>query len=134
MVKVLIWGFACMGLVGCISPTLDLANNNFTNIIPSNSSLSGNWSGSNGPYLVTYKFNGDGTGLVCSSYNDKNTIEKIKIVDSVMHMQNGLKQTIVKSDENELVLKVPYFGSTVFKYRPDPKLINASPYCEKNLD
>lgn len=134
MIKVLIWGFACAGLVGCASPSVDLLNNNFTNIMPSSSPLKGNWSGSNGPYLVTYKFNEDGTGLVCSSYNDKNTVEKIKIADNTMYMQNGLKQIIVKSNENELVLKALYFGSAIFKYKPDPKLVNASPYCEKNLE
>lgn len=133
MKSLLIAGVLVFGLVGCVSPTSDMLNNNFTTIIPADNSINGYWSGNNGPYLVTFKFNGDGTGLMCSSYGDSNTLEKLKITNGVMYMQNGLKQTILESSENNLTLKVNYLGSAKFNYKPDPKLINASPYCEKNL-
>lgn len=133
MKKVLFAGLACLGLIGCVSPTGDMLKNNFTTILPNDNSLNGYWSGNNGPYLVTFKFNGDGTGLMCSSYGDSNTLEKLKIADGVMYMQNGLKQTITKSTSDELTLKVNYLGSATFNYRLDPRLTNASPYCEKNL-
>ena len=122
-----------LGLVGCVSPSGDMLNNNFTTILPADETLNGYWSGNNGPYLVTFKFNGDGTGLMCSSYNDKNTLEKLKINNGVMYMQNGLKQTILKNTETDLTLRVNYLGSATFKYTPDANLTNASPYCEKNL-
>lgn len=122
-----------VGLAGCTSPSGDMLNNKFTTILPASTSLQGYWSGNNGPYLVTFKFNNDGTGLMCSSYNDKNTLEKLKISDDIIYMQNGLKQTILKISETDLTLQVKYLGSTTFNYKPDPKLINASPYCEKNL-
>ena len=133
MKKLLIAGFVGLSLVGCVSPTGDMLNNKFTTILPTDTSLSGFWSGNNGPYLVSFKFNGDGTGLMCSSYNNKNTIEKLKISDGIVYMQNGLKQTILKNTDTDLTLKVNYLGSAKFNYKPDPKLINASPYCEKNL-
>lgn len=133
MKKLLIAAFVCLGLTGCVSPSSDMLNNNFTTILPNDKTLNGYWSGNNGPYLVTFKFNGDGTGLMCSSYNDKNTLEKLKINNGVIYMQNGLKQTILKSTNDELTLKVNYLGSATFNYKPDPRLTNASPYCEKNL-
>lgn len=133
MKKILFAGFVCLGMVGCASPTGDMLNNKFTTILPTDNSLSGYWSGSNGPYLVTFKFNRDGTGLMCSTYGDKNIIEKLKISNGIMYMQNGLKQTIIKNTETDLVLKVNYLGSTTFNYKPDPKLTNASPYCERNM-
>ncbi len=133
MKNILVLGFIVAGLVGCISPSGDMLNNNFTTIVPTDNSLNGYWSGNNGPYLVTFKFNGDGTGLMCSSYGDSNTLEKLKVSNGVMYMQNGLKQTITKNTKDDLVLKVSYLGSATFNYKPDPKLTNASPYCEKNL-
>ena len=133
MKKLLIAGIVGFSLVGCASPSGDMLNNKFTTILPASTSLQGYWSGNNGPYLVTFKFNGDGTGLMCSSYNDANILEKLKISDGIIYLQNGLKQTILESNENDLTLKVNYFGSAKFNYKPDPKLINASPYCEKNL-
>ena len=133
MKNILVLGFIVAGLVGCISPSGDMLNNNFTTIVPTDNSLNGYWSGNNGPYLVTFKFNGDGTGLMCSSYGDSNTLEKLKVSNGVMYMQNGLKQTITKNTKDDLVLKVSYLGSATFNYTPDPKLTNASPYCEKNL-
>ena len=133
MNKILVLSLFVMSLTGCVSPTADMLNNNYTSIVPSDNFLKGYWTGNNGPYLVTYKFNGDGTGLACSSYLDKNTLEKIKINGGVIYTQNGLKQTIVKSTEEDLILNVKYMGSTIFKYKPDTDLNNASPYCEKNL-
>lgn len=133
MKNILVLGFVVAGLVGCVSPSGDMLNNNFTTIVPTDNSLNGYWSGNNGPYLVTFKFNGDGTGLMCSSYTDKNTLEKLKIADGVIYMQNGLKQTITRSTNEDLTLKVNYLGSATFNYKPDPKLVNASPYCEKNI-
>lgn len=133
MKKLLIAAFVCLGLTGCVSPSGDMLNNNFTTILPNDKTLNGYWSGNNGPYLVTFKFNGDGTGLMCSSYNDKNTLEKLKINNGVIYMQNGLKQTILKSTETDLVLRVNYLGSATFNYAPDTNLTNASPYCEKSL-
>lgn len=133
MKKLLIAAIIGFALVGCASPSGDMLNNKFTTIIPTDTNLRGYWSGNNGPYLVTFKFSGDGTGLMCSSYDDKNTLEKLKISDGIIYMQNGLKQNILKSNENDLMLKVNYLGSATFNYKPDPRLINASPYCEKNL-
>lgn len=127
----------CLGLMlalgGCASPSGDMLSNNFTKINPISNTLEGYWSGSNGPYLVTYKFNGDGTGIACSSYNGKNSLDKFKINNSVVYMQNGLKQTILSSTASELTLKVSYFGGATFRYIPDNELINASPYCEKEF-
>lgn len=122
-----------VGLGGCASPSGDMLSNNFTKINPTSNALQGYWSGSNGPYLVTYKFNGDGTGITCSSYNGKNSLDKFKINDAVIYMQNGLKQTILSSTTSELTLKVNYFGGATFKYSPDNTLVNASPYCEKEF-
>ena len=133
MKRILMLGVLGFGLVGCVSPMDDMLNNKFTSISPTDTSLKGFWSGNNGPYLMTYKFNGDGTGLVCYSYGTANSLEKLKIANGVIYMQDGSKQQIMKSTETDLILKVNYFGSATFRYKPDTKLINASPYCEQSL-
>ncbi|MFW1765922.1 J517_1871 family lipoprotein [Acinetobacter bereziniae] len=121
------------GLTGCVSPVTEMTNNNFTNVQATNKTLNGVWSGNNGPYLVTIKFNGDGTGLMCASYNGKDTLEKFKVNDRTVYMQNGLKQTIVNHTDSLLALKVSYLGGATYQYKPDNSLLNASPYCEKEF-
>ncbi len=133
MKKIILGLGVVVGLVGCVSPVSEMTNNNFTNVQPTSTNLKGFWSGNNGPYLVTIKFNNDGTGLICASYNGKDTLEKFKINGDTLFMQNGLKQTIIKNDASSLTLKVSYFGGATYQYKPDNSLSNASPYCEKEF-
>lgn len=120
-------------LVACASPSGDMLNNQFTSIVAQPSNISGIWSGSNGPYLVTYKINADGTGLMCSSWQDKNTVSRIKVADGIFYGQDGLKQAITQASSNSLVLHTSYLTGADYKYIPDPSLQNASPYCAKEL-
>ena len=133
MKKILMLGVLGFGLVGCVGGTGDMLNNNYTNIQANDSSLKGLWSGNNGPYLVTFKFNGDGTGVMCSSWGTADMLEKLKISDNILYMQSGLKQKILEQNTDSLTLKVDYFGGTTYKYKPDNNLKNASPYCEKEF-
>ncbi|MBO1280968.1 J517_1871 family lipoprotein [Acinetobacter nosocomialis] len=131
MKKIILLGLASI-LGGCAATT-DMMNNQYMSVIPTTTDLSGFWSGNNGPYAVTYSFNKDGTGLMCSSWNGKDSLEKLKIHGDEIILQSGLKQTIKSKTDSKLELNVKYYGGGSYQYSPDPKLINASPYCEKAL-
>ncbi|WP_409250511.1 J517_1871 family lipoprotein [Acinetobacter baumannii] len=121
-----------LGLGGCAATT-DMMNNQYMSVIPTSTDLNGYWSGNNGPYAVTYSFNKDGTGLMCSSWNGKDSIEKLKVNGNEIIVQSGLKQTIKSKTDSKLELKVNYYDGGSYQYSPDPNLQNASPYCEKAL-
>ncbi|EHU1920594.1 hypothetical protein QZJ98_10360 [Acinetobacter baumannii] len=121
-----------LGLGGCAATT-DMMNNQYMSVIPTSTDLNGFWTGNNGPYAVTYSFNKDGTGLMCSSWNGKDSIEKLKVNGNEIIVQSGLKQTIKSKTDSKLKLKVNYYGGGSYQYSPDPNLQNASPYCEKAL-
>lgn len=121
-----------LSLGGCAATT-DMMNNQFMSVIPTTTDLNGYWSGNNGPYAVTYSFNKDGTGLMCSSWNGKDSVEKLKVHGDEITVQSGLKQIIKTKTDSKLELKINYYGGASYQYSPDPKLINASPYCEKFL-
>ena len=133
--KILLTAVLVASLVACMSPTADMMNNQYMNVTPmlSKNEMVGIWSGSVGPFAVTYKIEKDGTGLSCSSWNGKDTLEKIKINDKKMISQGGMTQTIVNVDVNELVLKMNYLGSGKYTFKPDPELKGASPYCESQF-
>ncbi|MDK2171265.1 J517_1871 family lipoprotein [Acinetobacter baumannii] len=121
-----------LGLGGCAATT-DMMNNQYMSVIPTSTDLNGFWTGNNGPYAVTYSFNKDGTGLMCSSWNGKDSIEKLKVSGNEIIVQSGLKQTIKSKTDSKLELKVNHYGGGSYQYSPDPNLQNASPYCEKAL-
>ncbi|AIL75971.1 Uncharacterised protein [Klebsiella pneumoniae] len=121
-----------LSLGGCAATT-DMMNNQYMSVIPTSTDLNGFWTGNNGPYAVTYSFNKDGTGLMCSSWNGKDSIEKLKVNGNEIIVQSGLKQTIKSKTDSKLELKVNYYGGGSYQYSPDPNLQNASPYCEKAL-
>ncbi|MEQ1260528.1 hypothetical protein KWF55_04295 [Acinetobacter pittii] len=120
------------GLSGCAATT-DMMNNQYMSVIPTETDLNGYWSGNNGPYAVTYSFKKDGTGLMCSSWNGKDSIEKLKVSGNEIIVQSGLKQTIKSKTDSKLELKANYYAGGSYQYSSDPNLQNASPYCEKAL-
>ncbi len=134
MKKIIIAGLVGLGLVlsGCAMNN-DLLSGQFSSITPKPTNLSGYWSGSGGPWLVTVKFNSDGTGLMCQSYNGKDILDKIKVVDDVIYNQNNLKLKVVSKTNEKLILKADYYMGATFNFTPDPLLKNASLYCESAL-
>ncbi|MFX6213555.1 J517_1871 family lipoprotein, partial [Acinetobacter baumannii] len=90
-----------LGLGGCAATT-DMMNNQYMSVIPTSTDLNGFWTGNNGPYAVTYSFNKDGTGLMCSSWNGKDSIEKLKVNGNEIIVQSGLKQTIKSKTDSKL--------------------------------
>lgn len=135
MKKLLLGGVLGFGLFlsGCAMNN-DLLSGSFSTIEPKATDLSGYWSGSGGPWLVTVKFNSDGTGLMCQSYNGKDILDKIKVVDDVIYNQNNLKLKITSKTSEGLTLKANYYMGATFNFTPDPLLKNASPYCENALN
>lgn len=119
-------------MAGCAA-TSDMMNNQYVTTIPTSTELNGFWTGVNGPYTVTYSFNKDGTGLMCSSWGGNDSLEKLKINDTEVILQSGLKQTIKTQTKSKLELRANYYGGATYVYIPDPSLSNASPYCEKSL-
>ena len=134
MKKLLPIGALCFGftLSGCAMNN-DLLSGQFSSITPKPTDLSGYWSGSGGPWLVTIKFNDDGTGLMCQSYNGKDILDKIKVVDNVVYNQNNLKLKIISKSGEKLALKADYYMGATFAFTPDPLLKIASPDCERSL-
>lgn len=120
-------------LLGGCAATSDMVNNQYMSTTPTHTELNGFWTGVNGPYTVTYSFNKDGTGLMCSSWAGNNSLEKLKINGSEMVLQSGLKQTIKTQTDSKLELRANYYGGATYVYTPDPSLSNASPYCEKAI-
>lgn len=119
-------------LSGCAMNN-DLLSGQFSAIAPKSTDLSGYWSGNGGPWLVTIKINSDGTGLMCQSYNGKDMLDKIKVVDDVIYNQNNLKLKVTSKASDKLVLKADYYMGATFNFTPDPLLKNASLYCESAL-
>ncbi|WP_427838087.1 J517_1871 family lipoprotein [Acinetobacter baumannii] len=131
MKKIILLGL--MSLLGGCAATNDLINNQYMEIQPTDSPITGNWTGNNGPYLVTYRFNEDGTGLSCYSYGATNTVERFKVNGKTLILQTGIKQTIEEYSEHSLTLKANYYGGAKYNYKPDPELLMASPYCGREL-
>lgn len=121
-------------LQACVSPASDMLNNRFVEISPTLQSIDGIWTGTMGPYLMTFKIKGDGTGYSCYSYGTAEVLEKLKVSQDMMYLSDGTRLKVEEINKNSLVVKNIYLGlNKSFKFIGDEKLDNASPYCAKAL-
>jgi hypothetical protein len=118
-------------LAGCKSPIDDIINNKFieTNISAPPADIVGTWTGNNGPYLITMKIFDDGSGLSCSSWNDKNSVNKIKFSAGYLYFQDGAKMAVSISG-GKLIGKFDYSFTNDVSFVEDKKLTNASLFCQ----
>ncbi len=119
---------------GCAMPINDQLNNNFVEISPEpvRSGLVGLWTGSSGPYLLTVRLEQDGRGIYCSSWNEKNTLGNVKFSAEHLYFQDGSSMDLNQQGEN-LTGKARYSGAHYVRFKRDPDLTEAAPYCKASL-
>lgn len=120
-------------LQACI--TNDMLNNNFTGLAssPVSQAIAKNWSGSMSAWLVTFQINQSGEGVYCYSGPTQNGLQKIKVSDDVLHIQDGTRFDITGVQANSIQLKAPYYGVKEHTLYSDPDLNKASVFCQKEL-
>lgn len=121
-------------LQACVSPTNDMLNNKFVEVSPTSQTITGVWTGTMGPYLLSYKINSDGTGYSCYSYNTAEVTSKIKINNDMIYLSDGTRLKIEKITNSDLLLKNFYLGlNKNYRFIKDDDFKNASDYCQKAL-
>lgn len=120
---------------GCKSPVGDMVNNNFVSISPQAvpSDMVGYWTGNIGPYLTSFSFNDDGSGLFCYSYGTTDVIYKIKYYSNIVYIQDGTKLDVEAFSDRELVVNADYFAGHQSTFFKDQSLKEASKFCSSNL-
>lgn len=126
---------AAAALVGCATPLDDLLEGGYSEAAaqPAPESLVGTWTGSMGPYLVTMVVEPDGTGRYCHSWNEKNAVSRLKFDGRRLAFQDGSVASIIDLAPDKLVIHPDYSHASRAALRPDPNLVEASPYCMKAL-
>lgn len=134
--KKIITIISLLGLTACTMPTDDMLNNKFVSISPQplgNVYTESIWTGNNGPYLITLILHNDGTGVMCSSYQTRNSLEKTKYNDGILYDQSG-GRTKLSLNGNNLIGNSPYFGAKTIIFYRDNDLKEASIYCKKAIE
>lgn len=121
-------------LAGCAMQR-DIMQNDFVGLAPQSppADIVGTWSGSMGPYLVTMRIKPDGRGVMCSSYNDTNSMARIKFFDGRIHAQSGAQVGIKSVADASMVLHTGYYMGRDDQFYRDKHLKSASIYCAENL-
>lgn len=119
---------------GCAMPIDDQLSNRFVEVEPEplGAGLAGLWTGSSGPYLLTVRLGQDGRGIYCSSWNEKNTLGNLKFSAGRLYLQDGTSMHLRQQD-GSLIGKASYTGAQDVRFKSDPGLVEASPYCKSNL-
>lgn len=127
--------FAVLAMLsGCAMPAADQLDNRYmerrNESVPEG--MAGEWTGTMGPYLMSIRLLGDGTGLMCSSFNANSSVVNLKYAGGVLYFQDGTRMEIKKIGQY-LNGTLPYFGNAQTKLYPDNGLAQASPYCKKSM-
>lgn len=124
-----------LGVLGaCAMPTSDMINNDFSTIRaePAPPGMAGRWTGSSGPYLMTFSLSQDGTGLSCSAWGNNQSIGRIKFDGEQMRFQDGTRLQFTRQGDT-LIGRAPYSGAQNIVFVSDPGLTSADPYCSKKI-
>lgn len=130
--------FLALGVIGLLTgcaANSDMTNNNFPaiSVAPTPTEVIGVWTGSMGPYLTTMKFESSGNGLMCYSWNGKNTVARIKYDGSQIRISDGTRLDIEDFNKDIMVVKANYYMGSNFTLYKDDDLKSADPYCVKNI-
>lgn len=119
-------------LSGCqLSPPLD---NKFLSVTPKpEPALTGIWSGTMGPYMISLIFKNDGSGYACSAWKGKNTISRLKYDGKYIQYQEGTHMQVDRIDKTSLTISIPYTMTTAYNLRKDNELNLADPFCVVEL-
>lgn len=133
----LIAGMAVLALSGCAMDAVlnDRMHNNFAGVTqePYPPEMVGLWTGSMGPYLVTYRFAPDGGGEYCYSYATADVVSQVKYSGGVILAQEGDKLTVKEMAAGRLVLHSPHYKSLTYTFHRDEGLQKASKFCRDQL-
>jgi len=123
-----------LSVSGC-AMTNDMHNNNFPAVIavPAPPNLVGTWTGSIGPYLATTKFEKDGTGVMCASWNGRDSLNRIKYDGKEVRYADGSRTSIKSLDDQVLVLRANYYFGADYTLHRDDEMRQAAPYCLEKL-
>lgn len=121
-------------LSGC-AMTSDMQNNNFPAVlaVPAPAKLVGTWTGSIGYYLTTTKFSADGTGVMCASWNGRDSLNLLKYDGEEVRFADSTRTTIKRLDDKILVLRANYYFGADYTLHRDDELKQAAPYCIEKL-
>lgn len=122
-------------LAGCAaSPYQYMVDNRYGEIepMPAPAALIGTWTGTNGPYLLTIRVNADGRGLTCASWHKHESVNNLKYADGRLYFPDGMELTM-NAQGGRLMATYDQKGMAPMHLRPDPNLVEASPYCKDKL-
>jgi len=113
----------------------DMLNNDFPSIraVSPPTSMVGTWTGSMGPYLSTLRLDASGTGLLCSSWNGKDSISRIKFDGQQIRSQDGGRLNVARASQESMAVTAPYYGGADYSLRKDGSLTEASYFCAQQL-
>jgi len=124
-----------LSVSGCSSMITDMQNNNFPAVVavPVPQKLVGIWTGSIGPYLTTTKFEKDGTGVMCASWNGRDSLNRIKYDGKELRYADSSRTTIKSLGGQVLVLRANYYFGADYTLHRDDEMKQAAPYCVEKL-
>lgn len=123
-----------LALGGCVTPTTQMLDNNFSEVQPKAPSAAGIWTVSIGPGISTIKLEIDGTGVLCEDTSGHVVLNKIKYSDNMIYVQNGMTLKIASLSRDRLEAKTTLsaFNQNMI-YKADNDLKSASLKCSKEL-
>lgn len=121
-------------LSGCVSPTNQMNNNNFSEVQPSTPSVSGIWTISIGPSISTIKLDSDGNGVLCDDTSGHVVFNKVKYANNMIYIENGMILDV--KTLNKYIIEARTIlsaSSSNMIYKADNDLKVASLKCVKEL-
>lgn len=124
-----------LSVSGCSSMITDMQNNNFPAVVavPVPAKMIGIWTGSIGYYLTTTRFEKDGTGVMCASWNGRDSLNLLKYDGKEVRFADSTRSTIKSLNDQVLVLRVNYYFGADYTLHRDDEMKQAAPYCVEKL-
>jgi len=133
MKKIILLGVVVL-FGGCVTPATQMINNKFSEVQPSIPSVSGIWTISIGPSISTIKLDSDGNGILCDDTNGHVVFNKVKYVNNMIYIQNGMALEVKLLNKDILESRITLSASTSnMVYKADNDLKATSLKCAKEL-
>jgi hypothetical protein len=133
MKKIILLGVVVL-FGGCVTPATQMINNKFSEVQPSIPSVSGIWTISIGPSISTIKLDSDGNGILCDDTNGHVVFNKVKYVNNMIYIQNGMTLEVKLLNKDILESRITLSASNSnMVYKADNDLKAASLKCTKEL-
>lgn len=133
MKKIILLGVVVL-FGGCVTSATQMINNKFSEVQPSIPSVSGIWTISIGPSISTIKLDSDGNGILCDDNNGYVVFNKVKYVNNMIYIQNGMALEVKLLNKDILESRITLSASTSnMVYKADNDLKATSLKCAKEL-